>query len=170
MDFFVKFEKWIIPCRNSDISIMFTDEITQTDWKDITAVDIQPAVSDESENIHIIYGKLNNIHDVNDNKWFFCFAKQIDEITYSCISDESFYWISTNRDGIKGCVHKITDFSWIIVVKNEVIFLKVDERIASNITRLHSLERTCFMSESFDLSVFEECFDESTILSCNIDE
>ena len=165
MDYFLKFEKWLIRCRKSDISIMFTDEITQHDWKDITDVDIKP-VADESENIHIISGKLNNIHDANDNKCFFCFAKQIDEITYSCISDESFCWISTNRDGVKGHVHKITDFSWIIVIKNEVIFLKVDERILSKISRLQSLERTCFMSESFDLSEF----DDSSMLSCNIDE
>lgn len=161
MDYFLKFEEWLIRCRKSDISIMFTDEITQHDWKDITDVDIKP-VANESENIHIISGKLNNIHDANDNKCFFCFAKQIDEITYSCISDESFCWISTNRDGVKGHVHKITDFSWIIVIKNEVIFLKVDERIVSKISRLQSLERTCFMSESFDLSEIVEC--------CNIDE
>lgn len=165
MDDFLRLEKLFIHCRNSDISILFLDnEITQHDLKDITAVDIQPVISDESENTYIIYG------NANDNKWFFCFANKIDDITYSCISDESCCFISTNRDEVKGCVQKITDFSWIIVIKNEVIFLKVDERIASNITRLQSLERTCFMSESFDLSEFEECFDESSMLSCNIDE
>lgn len=160
MDLFENFEELFIPCRNSDISIILTDDITQYEWN-ITAVDIQ-LVQNQSENIYIIYGKLNNIRDVNKNKCFFCFAKQIDEITYSCISDESFCWISTNRDGFEGRVHKITDFSWIIVITNEVIFLKVDERIVSKISRLQSLERTCFMSESFELSDFVEC--------CNIDE
>ena len=63
MDLFENFEDLFIHCRNSDISIILTDDITQYEWN-ITAVDIQ-RVQNQSENIHIIYGKLNNIRDVN---------------------------------------------------------------------------------------------------------